>query len=349
MATVRAYPRRALNVPRPKPVVRALLLAARALAVLALLLGTAWAALALTIDGPGRAAAVVFVVLVLGLGFGLRPRRRALLAVLAALGLVLVWWLTLRPRNERDWQADVARLPGMRVQGDRLEVSDLRDFDWRGSEEGEPRWTSASYALADVVGVDIVLSDWGAPAIVHTIASWEFADGRHLAISIETRKERGEGYSAVRGAFRQFELAYVVAEERDVLGVRAGFRGERLRLYRLALSPELARELLLTYTQRIQRLAAEPAWYNALTSNCTTTIRLHALDTGLDRPWDWRMLLNGRIDELLYERGRFGHALSFDELRTRCDVTAAARASLGASDFSARIRAQLPPRAAPVE
>lgn len=326
---------------------RVAVLLARAGLALAAALATAWAGLALTIDGPGLLAGVLLALLVVFLRLRLRPRWRARLAVLVVLALVCAWWLTLQPRNERDWQPDVARLSGMRVAGDRLEVTDVRDFAWSDAEQGTPRWESQSFALADVVGVDLVLCDWGAPAIVHTIMSWEFADGRHLAISIETRKERDEGYSAVRGAFRQFELAYVVATERDVLGVRAAFRGERLRLYRLALPPDEARELLLTYVTRIESLAAEPAWYNALTSNCTTTIRLHAVDMGVRRPFDWRLLLNGRVDEMLYERGRLGHALPFAELRARCDVTEAARAALDSPDFSALIRAALPPRPAP--
>jgi uncharacterized protein DUF4105 len=344
---MRPYARRPVNDSRPKPIVRVLTLAARALGTLVALLGTAWAVLALSLDGPGRTAAAGFVLLLVVLRFRLRPHRRARLAVAAALALVVVWWLSLQPSNDRDWQPDVARLPGMRVEGDRLELTDVRDFAWTSDEEGTPRWQPEEFQLADVVGVDLVLCDWGAPAIVHTIMSWEFADGRHLAISIETRKELGEGYSAVRGAFRQFELAYIVATERDVLGLRAAFRGERLRLYRLAVPPEEARELLLTYAKRIQALADDPAWYNAVTHNCTTTIRLHALDMGVQKPWDWRMLVNGRVDEMLYERGRLGQALSFAELRARCDVTEVARAALDSPDFSARIRATLPPRAAP--
>jgi len=291
---------------------------------------------------------VLLVALVIGVYWRVRPVRRGRIAAVLVLACTIVWWLTLAPRNDRAWQPDVARLPEMRVDGAKLEVSNVRDYAWADADTGTPRWVTRSYALDEVQGVDLVLSDWGTPLVVHTIVSWEFADGRHLAVSIEARKELGEEYSAWRGFFRQFELAYVVGEERDLLGVRARFRNEKLRLYRLALSPAMARELLLTYVARIQRLGEDPAWYNALTTNCTTTIRLHAVDSGLDNPWDWRILANGRVDEVLYERGRVQSNMPFEELRRRSDVTAAAHDAYGSDDFSARIRVDLPARPQPV-
>lgn len=323
---------------------RAVRLALRtALALLALPF-VGWAALALTLDGPGRAGALVYVLATLGVLAFLRPRRRAWLVAGGLFLLVLGWWLSLAPSNERAWLPDVARLPRMRLEGERLEVTNLRAFRYRSETDFEPSWEERSYDLASVTGLDLAVCDWGEKWIVHTILSWEFAGGEHLAISIETRKELGEGYSAVRGFFRQFELYYVVGDERDLLGVRTNVRGERVRLYRLDVAPAAARALLSSYAARVERLAREPAWYNAATHNCTTTIRLHAEELGAAHPWDWRILVNGKGEELLYERGQVDTALPFEELRARSDVTAAAQAAGEAPDFSARIRAGLPPR-----
>ena len=307
---------------------------ARALLFTAGVLVTTWAAIAVAVDGPGTFAAGLLVALVIAVYWRVRPKLLARLAAVFVLACTVVWWLTLAPRNDRAWQPDVARLPEMRVDGTQLVVSNVRDYAWSDAETGTPRWVKRTYALDEVQGVDLVLSDWGTPFVVHTIVSWEFADGSHLAVSIEARKELGEAYSAWRGFFRQFELAYVVGEERDLLGVRARHRGETLRLYRLSLSPALARELLLTYVARIERLADDPAWYNALTTNCTTTIRLHAVDSGLENPFDWRILANGSVDELLYDRGRLQRSLPFEELRKRSDVTRAAHDAFGSADFS---------------
>jgi len=193
-----------------------------------------------------------------------------------------------------------------------------------------------------VVGVDLFLSFWGPTLIAHTIASWEFSDGRHLAISIETRKEVGESYSALRGFFRQYEIYYVVADERDVVRLRTNFRGEQVYLYRIQVGPDGARALLLDYLKEVNSLAEQPKWYNALTHNCTTTIRYHAQNVAAGRPFDWRLLANGYLDELGYERGQIDTSLPFAELKKRSDITERARAAGDAPDFSERIRVNLP-------
>jgi hypothetical protein len=184
------------------------------------------------------------------------------------------------------------------------------------------------------------LSYWGPTLIAHP--SWEFDDSRHLAISIETRKETGESYSALRGFFRQYELAYVVADERDLIGLRTNYRGEQVYLYRLRVPSAQARALLVDYLQEANRLAKHARWYNALTSNCTTMIRYHAQNIAVDRPFDWRILVNGRVDELAYERGQIDTSQPFDVLRIHSNITGRAKAAGNSPDFSSLIRENLP-------
>ncbi len=315
--------------------------------VLALAIG--WAALALALDGPasGRLATALgagFALLALALLVAVRPWRRALVIVLVLWLAVLGWWLTLRPSNHRDWQPDVARPPVARIDGDRVTIENVRDFDYRSETDFTERWETRSYDLSKLRGVDLFLSFWGSPLIAHTIMSWEFDDGRHLVISIETRKEKGESYSPLRGFFRQYELYYVVSDERDVVRLRTDYRREQVFLYRLAAPPAAARELLLSYLEKVDELAREPAWYNAVTHNCTTTIRLNALQASIVVPWDWRFLVNGKSDEMLYERGTIATTLPFDEMRRQSDITEKARAAGGDPAFSERIREGLPPR-----
>jgi hypothetical protein len=223
----------------------------------------------------------------------------------------------------------------------------LRNFDYRSETDFTPRWEERRFDLSRLVGIDLFLSYWGPTLIAHTVMSWEFEDGQHLAVSIETRKEKGESYSALRGFFRQYELFYVFADERDLIGLRTNHRGETVYLYRLPASPERARELLMIYVEQIDRLARSPGWYNALTHNCTTSIRLHAGQGGVWLPLDWRLLLNGNLDEYLYEQGRINRSLAFPEIRRRSDITAKARAAGSSPDFSGRIREGLPARPDP--
>ena len=321
----------------------------RLLMTMPLLPAVAWAAAALWFDGPraqwaAGSLSAVFVLGCLVLLFRLRPYRRALLAVLAAFTAVLCWWLTIPPGNDRDWQPEVARPATFSVEGNRLTVHNLRNFDYRSETDFTEHWESRGYDLEQLRGVDIFLCFWGPTAIAHTIASWEFGDGSHLAISIETRKEKGESYSAVRGFFRQFEVYYVVADERDVVRLRTNYRGEQLYLFRIRMSPAQARELLLDYVAEVNRLARHPRWYNALTHNCTTAIRYHLKNLKRAQQFDWRILANGRVDELMYERGHLDSRLPLAELRRRSDITGLAKAADGDAAFSARIREGLPDR-----
>lgn len=330
------------------PVLRLSRLVLRTAISILLLIAILWAAAALWIDGPdSRALAGALaggVLLVAALAAALvRPWWRTAVAVFVPFAAVLAWWLTLAPSNERDWQADVARLPTATIEGSLLTVRNLRNFAYRSETDFTERWETRTYDLDALVGVDVFISFWGPTLYGHTIVSWAFADGQHLAVSIETRKERAEQYSALRGFFRQFELYYVVADERDLITLRTNHRGERVELYRTAASPA-DRALLLDYVREMNALAEKARWYNALTHNCTTTIWHHQKAVGAVRPFDWRLLANGYLVDLAYERGTVDTSIGLDELKRRSDITERARAAGDAEDFSSTIRKGLPPR-----
>jgi len=317
-----------------------------------LLLLAAWAGAALWVDGPASRPlagilAAAFAAAALALLFVLRPFRRGALGLAVLFAVVLAWWLSLEPSNDRDWQPDVAVLPWAEVEGERLTVHNVRDCLYRTELDYDARWETRQYDLAAIDGLDLFLIYWGSPSIAHTILSWDFADGPPLAISIETRKEVGEEYSAVRGFFRQFELYYVVADERDVIALRTDFRDEQVYLYRLRTPPERARLLLLQYVERINGLVTRPEWYNALDHNCTTVIFENVRPIVGSVPLDWRILLNGYIDEMLYEQGIISTALPFATLKERSHVNLAARRAGASPDFSALIREGLPERPPP--
>ena len=211
---------------------------------LVLVLG--WASLALWFDGPSSRwlaglLAGGFLATAAGVLALIRPLRRGLVLLGVLWLVVLGWWLGVSPGSDRDWQTDVARLPSVTRNGDVVVLRDVRNFGYSSETDFTERWDERTYDLSRVRGVDLFLSYWGPTLIAHTIMSWEFEDGRHLAISIETRKEKGESYSALRGFFRQYELYYVVADEGDVVRLRTNYRGEDVFLYRLRASPARAR------------------------------------------------------------------------------------------------------------
>ena len=316
---------------------------ARLLAALLLAPLVAWGAAALWVDGPASRAlagalALAFVAVCLAALARLRSLLLASAAVLLAVALLIGWWLRIPPRNDRDWQHDVARPAHATFAGSRVTLENVRNFAYRSETDYDERWETRTIDLDRIRGVDLYLSYWGSPHIAHTIVSWNFEAGPPLAISIETRKQVGESYSALLGFFRQFEIYYVVADERDVIRLRTNVRGEDVYRYPIRLPAERARALLVDYLEEVNRLAVQAEWYNALTDNCTTAIRRHVLRALGQTPFSWKILANGHYPELLYERGSIDTSLPFAEVRARAAISARAKALGDAPDFSERIR-----------
>jgi hypothetical protein len=100
--------------------------------------------------------------------------------------------------------------------------------------------------------------------------------------------------------------------------------------------------MFLTYTTYQNHLKEQPEWYNALTKNCTTTLDKQLSAKVSDpKPWTYEFVVNGTLDELLYNRGRLvTNGLSFGELKERAHINPAAWAANQSPDFSSLIRAQ---------
>jgi hypothetical protein len=307
-----------------------------------------WATLALyfsPLPGPAStrtAAAAGFALGVLVIVVTVRPWRRTGVAVAAAITAVIVWFLLIPASNDRDWQPDVAILPWAEIEGDRIVLHNVRHNEYRTETDYTVRHDDRTVRLSALRTLDVFLVHWGSPAIAHTILSFGFADDRYVAISIETRKEKGEDYSAVRGFFRQYEITYVVADERDVVRLRSNLRGEDVYLYRLHVPVQAVRALFVSYLRYVNRLRDRPVWYNAVTHNCTTAIRGHRPPARPRLLTGWKVLLNGYLDELAYEQGLLDRSLPFAELKARSLINATARSADRDPAFSARIRAGLP-------
>jgi hypothetical protein len=313
-----------------------------------------WATLALLYFDHANAAlrqvlaagfALATLVALVGLAFA-RLRWRAIGVFAALFGAVFVSWLQIEPSNDRDWQAETARLAYATFDGDRVTIHNVRNFDYRSETDFTPAYDDRTFDLNGLQSVDLAAVYWMGPAVAHIFLSFGFADGQHVAISIEARREKGESYSTVQGFFRQFELYYVVADERDVIRLRTNYRKdppEDVYLYRLRGDAGSGRRLLLEYLAKINALKERPEWYNALTTNCTSNIWVHSRVNPGHLPYSWKILASGYVPEYLYENGRLDTSVPFEELRRRSYVNPRAQAADQAADFSARIRAPSPP------
>jgi hypothetical protein len=328
-------------------------IAGRALTGLVVVGMTIWGALALHYSGVENApirAFLVWAFSICGLAtlFFVARGRRSATAVLgfgALFAVLLGWWSGIEPSNERDWQPEVARLAHADIDGDRVTVHNVRNFDYRSETDFTPAYYDRSYDLGKLRSVDLIAVYWMGPAIAHTILSFGFDGGEQLAISIETRKERNEAYSTTKGFFKQYELYYVVADERDVVRVRTNYRKdppEDVFIYRLHGPLDNGRRIFMKYMQRINELKARPEFYNTLIDNCTTGIWMNARINPGHVPLSWKIFASGYLPEYLYDTGRLAAGVSFDELQRRGHVNARAQAADQAADFSRRIRVGLP-------
>jgi hypothetical protein len=303
-----------------------------------------WAFGALYFDFPkgGPFAAFVFVVAVLISIIFVRGKLVKLVIVFGVFAVVVCWWLTLEPSNDGAWQPDVAQTAWADIDGDEVTIHNVRDCEYRTETDFTPRWETRTVRLSHLTNMDVAINYWGSPWISHPIVSFQFSDALPLCFSIETRKTIGQSYSTVQGFYRRYTLIYIIADERDCIRLRSNYRHEDVYLYRTLASPDQARQRFLEYINTVNALHEHARWYNAVTSNCTTSIRAQRA-VNKRAPWDWRILLNGKADEMLYEDHVIATGgLPFAELKQRSHINKRANIADQDPDFSSAIREGLP-------
>lgn len=251
---------------------------------------------------------------------------------------MLVWWFTQRPRHDRPWADDVARLLQAQVDGSVVTLHNVRNFDWRAETDYAARWETRQYDLDALQTADLVLSYWMGPKIAHTLVSFGFSDGRYLSFSSEIRKEQGEEFSAWKGFFRQYEAVMIAAEESDIIRVRSEVRDEQVYMYRLAIPPAQLKTLFLAYIEEARSIEREPRFYNTLTSNCTTVVYQIAKQIQPDLPLDYRLLLSGYFAEYAHEHGGLVEGVPFEEMKRTARVPVLGSGEIEPQRYSNSIR-----------
>jgi hypothetical protein len=306
---------------------------------------TVWAIAALYIDVRTPALRAPLAVLY-GAGsiiaiWKLRPRYAACVLALA-FAAVVTWWFSLEPTNNGPWKPNNERTAWAEVSRDTVIVHNVRNCEYRAENDYSDCWHDRVVHLSKLSAADFTLTTWGSKYIGHPIVSFDFGEDGHLAFSLEVRYRPGQDYSAILGLFRQSPVIFIAADERDVLRLRTNYRtGEEVYLYRTTIPTDVVKAIFSTYIGYLNRLHEHPEWYNALTKNCTTALN-RQIDADLPdpRPWNYQLLLNGTIDQLLYSRGRFvTGGLPFSALKAQAHINEAAKAADADPEFSARIRA----------
>jgi hypothetical protein len=306
---------------------------------------TAWCAAALyySARGGSRTGAILAIgfLLATALAFLLLPhRRRTLVGFLVAFAAIVVWWLSLPASNDREWLPEVSVTPWASRDGDLVTIHGVRNFDYRTETDFTPRWENRTYDLRALDSADLIAVYWAGKAIAHIMLSFGFGGRDYLAVSIETRKARGQSYSTVAGFFKQYELVYIAADERDVIRVRTNYRQpqEDVYVYPLQVPRGNIRRIFLDYLRTMNEMRERPRFYNTLTTNCTTTIATHAHVNPGAPPLSWKILLSGYVPQYAYELGKLDRTLPFAELERRMWVNERAHAADQDLTFSHRIR-----------
>lgn len=247
----------------------------------------------------------------------------------------------MQPSNLRDWSPDMVVLPYAEIDGDQVRLHNVRNCVYRADDEYVIQHYDRTYDLSKLKQVDFVVVPFtGAPGLAHTLLSFGFEGGDFVSVSVEARLEKGESYSALLGAMRQFEIMYVLADERDVLLRRAKHRGADIYLYRTRATPEQARKLFLDVLDRVNTLYSQPEFYDTVANNCTSNIvqHLNRLQPGQVALFDPRVILPGYADRLAYEIGLLDKSKTFEQVRAEALISERANLASEQRDFSEQIR-----------
>ncbi len=260
-----------------------------------------------------------------------------------AFAALLMWWRQIPATNERVWTDDVARMATGSVEGNRVTLHNVRNFDWRSNTDYTPRWETRRYDLERLESVDMIMSYWRGPAIAHMLISFGFDDGSHLVFSVEIRRARGQAFSEIGGFFKQFELSIIAADENDIIRLRTNIRGEDDYLYRLQVPRAAMRAMFMGYIDQANRLVTTPRFYNTVTVNCTTLVYQMMKHIVGHLPFDYRVLFTGYLPAYVYQVGGLDRRYPLQVLRELGYITERAKLADRSPSFSADIRRGIPP------
>jgi hypothetical protein len=265
---------------------------------------------------------------------------RWLLSVAAALVLLrAAMCVVVQPSTERNWSRDQEVLPVAQLNGNLATIRNIRNFTYRTTDDYTPAYYDKTFDLNELESAWFVVEPFGKGGAAHTFVSFGFGGNDFVAISVEIRKEIGESFSVFKGLMRQYEVMYVVGDERDLVKLRTNYRNDTVYLYPIRTTRQKMRAMFVSMLERANKLAREPEFYNTLTNTCTTNLVSHVnLITPRKVPFSFATLLPANSDRLAYDLGMLDTNLPFEEARRQFQINDLARRYADDPQFSVRIR-----------
>ena len=249
-----------------------------------------------------------------------------------------------KPLTQRNWVPNHARQATAVRNGDSITIHNIRNTHYRTATDYSTSYFDATFPLAELTSVDLITVPFqGLPAIAHVEISFGFTDGRHLGVSVEARYEVGESYDPLSGICNQFELIYVIADERDMIRINTDINQNNVYLYRLSLTQQEIQAMFLDIMNRANKLSTQPEFYHSIRNNCTTNIIAHINQAKPNAvPREYRALFSGYLDHLLYDVELITKEPStFKEARSLAKINSLAQQYGNSEFFSAGIRQNL--------
>ena len=274
-------------------------------------------------------------------------RSKWLAFVSASVILVYLVTLTQRPSNDRQWVSEQALQAAVTIDGNDVEISNFRHCLYKTETDFTVQHRRVNFQLDDLTRVWFIVQKFTAlEGVAHTFVSFEYQSPegpKFVAISVEVRREVGEVYSPFRGLYRQYELIYIVGDERDLIGSRTVMRpNDRVSMYPVNATSEQVQELFTNVASQIQALHQKPQFYHTLLNNCTNAIVRNTYEL-TPEPINWldpRIVAPGFSAKFAHSQRLIGAPReSFAELQTESRIDPVARAAGLVNDFSIRIRA----------
>ncbi|MFA6158636.1 MAG: DUF4105 domain-containing protein [Candidatus Paceibacterota bacterium] len=247
---------------------------------------------------------------------------------------------TFRPDNDRDWSVDQAILPSAEFNGDLVTVRNIRNFSYASTTSYTPAYYDKTFNLNDIESLWYVVEPFSKGGnLAHTFLSFGFKGDHYVSISVEIRKEKGESFSPLKGLFRQYEIMYVVADEKDVIKLRTNYRNDKVFLYPIRATTQATRDIFVDMLNRANALTTKPEFYNTLTNTCTTNIMTHVNKViPHEIPFNITILVPGQSDHFAYDLGLINTDLTFAEARKRFQINDRAMKYANDPEFSKIIR-----------
>jgi len=315
--------------------------------VIAGLLLHGWAALALYYcsfpsSAVLRVSVAIFYLLMVILFIRLSQRHaRAFLLSLLGFVIVVIWFSTIQPKANGQYPRELT-MPFAELKGDLVRIHNVRNCTYRTKEDFDVRYETRTYNLNDLKTLDLLVNYWGMEAIAHTFLAFGFSDGRYIDVSVEIRPEIGKAYDMLQGFFKQYNLIYIWADERDLVGLRTNYKKEDVYLYRVALSPDHVRKMFVSMIETTNAIYKKPQFYNTLTQSCTNTLANHLVEAKIVKLPFWkRRILTGTVDQRLYSAGFLEGSVPFFELRQQANIDVRAQEAGQDPQFSEKIRTHL--------